>query len=256
MGDGRGSTEQDGGPSTSERSDEDDDLSERLRSVDFHDDPETARRLRMEAQRTVDKQATLLDDIDSKAIRLLRVNVLLIGLILTMLSFASRAEYTDVGTFLNVYTGIGILSLVLSSAFAAVTYTTSDLAVGVNPDDVVLLLELDPTSVEFEGVMSKSYARWIRFNERTTVRNTPLITSTVILVIAAIAYLSLGVYVALIGAVPTSLEAATHLAMVSIGVTTGIPWQVRDACLESDLIVTVIEFFERHASNPPNLFTF
>lgn len=235
---------------------EHEDLVDRLRAVSFQGDAETARQLRMEAERTVDKQVDLLDDIDSKAIRLLRVNVVLVGLILTVLSFLSRAEYVDVGAILNVYTGVGLLSLVLSSGFAAVTYTTSDLAVGVNPGDVALLLELDPTTAEFEEVVTKSYARWIRFNERTTVRNTPLITSTVVLMIAAIAYLSLGVYVALIGAVPPGLEAIAQLAMVVIGVTTGIPWQVGDASLESDSVARVIDFLERHAPDPPNLFTF
>lgn len=221
------------------------DLVERLRAVDFRGDAETARYLRMEAQRTVDKQVTLVDDIDSKAIRILRVNVLLVGLILTALSFVSRTEYTEVGSVLNVYTGVGILSLVLSSAFAALTFTASDLEVGVDPDDVALLLGSDPTPGEFEEVVAKSYATWIRFNERTTVMTTPLISSTVFMVIAAIAYLSLGVYVALVGPLPVGLETITHSSLVGIAVAIGLPWQVRDACLEAGFLATIIDFFER-----------
>ena len=243
-------------PTDETRMAEHSDLSARLRSIDFHGDSKAVHQLRLEAQRTIDKQVSALGDIDSKAIRILRVNVLLIGLILTALSFTSQAEYTNVQSFLNVYTGLGIVSLIISTAFAALTYTASDLEVGVDPDDVALLLESDTTTTEFDEVVTKSYAMWIRFNDRTNIRNTPLITMTVFLVIAAIAYLSLGVYGALVGPIPSTLGVFTHVALVGIGVTTGLPWQIWDACLEIDSIASVIDFLQQRVPKPPNLFRF
>lgn len=222
------------------------DLPTRLRSINFDGDLEAARQLRTEAQRTVDQQVASLNDIDSKAIRILRVNVLVVGLILTALSFVSRAESINVPAFLNSYMGFGVLSLILSSAFAALTYTASDLEVGVDPEDVALILERDASTADLEEVVTKSYATWIRFNDRTNVRNTPLITTTVFFVIAAIAYLSLGVYAALIGPIPILLEVITHLALIGVGIATGLPWQVRDACLELHFVTVIIDLLKRN----------
>lgn len=206
-----------------------DDLERRLRSIDFEGDTETARKLRTEARWTLDNQVKSLGDIDSKAIKMLRVNVLLVGLILTALSFAANARSVSVESFLNVYLGTGILSLILSSATAAVTYAASDLEVGVDPYDVANVLELDVMGPEFEVVASKSYALWIDYNDATNALNAPWITLTVLLVVIAIAYLSLGSYAAFNDGLPWSIEAVTNGMLLVFAWRTGIVGQTREA---------------------------
>lgn len=206
-----------------------DDLERRLRRIDFEGDTEAARKLRVETHRTLDNQVRSLDGIDSKAIKVLRVNVLLVGLILTALSFAANSRSVSVESFLNVYLGTGLLSLLLSSATVAVTYTGSDVNVGVDPDDIANVLELDLSNEEFEAVVAKSYAMWIGFNDSTNVRNTPWITVTILLIVVAIAYLSLGVHVAFNEGVPWVVEAGANVLLLVLAWRTGIRGQVSKA---------------------------
>lgn len=209
----------------------DEELAEKLRDITFDGDAEAASTLRNEAQRTIDAQMSSLGDIDSKAIKILRINLVLTGIILTLLSFVAQVGDPEISVqaFVNPFVGAALVSLLLSSAMAALTYTASDLDVGVDPEDLARLLELDVTVQESDVVLTKGYARWIDFNDETNVRNTPLITGTILLVVFAIAFLSLGVYDALLGPVPGPLTATTIVALVIVTLLTGFVGQVRRA---------------------------
>lgn len=116
-----------------------DELRKELESIDFEGNVELLSELRSEARETATGQQETLNDIDSKASKILRVNVLLIGVIISTLSIAAKiggkpaTAGPDNGTptllldhFLNLYTKLGVGFLILSTALAALTYTASD----------------------------------------------------------------------------------------------------------------------------------
>lgn len=166
------------------------------RLPDFDGDLEAARRLRAEGRSTLDHQLDALDDIDSKASSILRVNMLLLGLILTALSLAAEDGIISLGELSNGYTFVGIIFLLLSTAFAALTYTASDTEVGIDSKTMRNALEADLTSREVEVGMAEGYAYWIDFNARTNTLNTVLITLTSWFIVISLANFSLGIYAA------------------------------------------------------------
>jgi hypothetical protein len=67
-----------------------DELEAELEAIEFQGDVETLRTLRSEADLTVGRQLATLTDIDDKASRMLRLNVLLVGVVVSGLSIASQ----------------------------------------------------------------------------------------------------------------------------------------------------------------------
>lgn len=184
-----------------------DDLREELKSLDFGGDAKLLSELRAEARETVDAQRSTLNDIDTKASKILRLNILLIGVIVSALSIAaqnggSNSTVPGVEPFVNVYMKLGIVSLVLSTALAAITYTASELDVGVSSTNLKNLLRADFQLDEAQELLVKNYIVRINFNRSTNIRNIPLITSTIAFIVAGVVFFALGMYEVVIGAVP------------------------------------------------------
>lgn len=171
----------------------------RINALDFNGDTEAARRLCEEGRTTLDHQLQSLDDIDSKAISLLRVNIILVGLILTAASFISDSQTTTLDEIFNPYFTVGVVALIGSSALAALTYTATDSEVGIEDDAIDAVLGADLSEIELEVAIAESQAHWIRFNNRTNLINAPLITLTTVLIVVALVHLAIGVYDAVIG---------------------------------------------------------
>jgi hypothetical protein len=212
-----------------------DDLREDLADIDFSGDPVQLSELREEARETVDAQQETLNDIDTKASRILRLNVVLIGALISVLSIATRtgsdSESGNVGVepFVNVYTEVGVGALVLSTAFAAMTYTASELDVGVSSENLADLLRADFTADETEELLVKNYVTRINFNRSTNVRNIPLIQLTIIFVVSAIVSFVLGVYQGVVGSVPPWLLVPAVGLVVGVVVVSGLVTQIRRA---------------------------
>lgn len=171
-----------------------------LRDIDFSGNTDQLSELRQEARQTVDAQRATLEDIDTKASRILRLNVTLIGILVSVLSIVTQfGPETESGLgriepFLNVYTEIGVGALVLSTAFAAMTYTTSELDVGISSENLTDLLRADFSREETEELLIKNYIIRINFNRSTNVRNIPLFQLTILFIIVAIVSFVLGLY--------------------------------------------------------------
>jgi hypothetical protein len=186
-------------------------LTQELASIDYDPDGSTGLQKSIaEGRETLNTQIDNINDIDTKAIRILRVNVLLIGLILSALTFSARSEAIPLEDLLNIYIGTGLFLSVSSTAMAAVTYTASDFRAGMSTENIITMLDEDLTDEELELVLSKSYAKWISNNQSTEIINSFYSTSTILLLIFAVTYLSLGIYHALIGPVPFLLEGGTN----------------------------------------------
>jgi len=176
-----------------------------------------------EAQKTLGQQIQALTDIDAKAIKILRVNVAVIAILLSALTLGARSGSLAVKDFWNIYFGIGFVGLLVSTTTAALTYRATDFRVGVDSENVERVLENDLHDEELLEVLAKSYARWIEYNVQANVRNAPWITATILILIAALAYLSLGIYHAVIAHVSTEILFATNLVLLGVVYWSGLP---------------------------------
>lgn len=205
-------------------------LQEELKSIDFAGDAKLLAELRSEARETVDAQKSTLNDIDTKASKILRLNVLLIGVIVSALSIAAQSGSStsaapSVEPFVNLYMKLGVASLVLSTALAAMTYTASELDVGLSSTNLKNLLKADFSPQETQELLVKNYIVRINFNRSTNIRNIPLITSTIVLVVAGIVFLALGIYEVTIGSVPWWLSGSTTVVISGVVITSGVVTQ-------------------------------
>lgn len=205
-----------------------DELQDSLESIDFPGDVDTLSELRAEARDTVDCQSDTLNDIDTKASKILRLNILLIGILVSVLSVAAQngggdgASLSAVDSFINIYMEIGVSSLVLSTAFAAMTYTASELDVGVSSNNLFTILDADLSRKDVEELLVKNYIIRINFNRSTNIRNIPLIQLTIFFVVSAVVFFTLGVYDALFGSVPCWLLGAALLLLIGVLAVSGV----------------------------------
>lgn len=188
-------------------------MKSRIQELDYQGDKEALQRLSEESEKTLQYQLQSLNDIDSKAISILRVNVLLLGLMLTAASIIADSSL-ELARFGNNYIYVGLASLISSSTVAALTYTASDSEVGIESNRINDVIASDLTEMEFELAVAQSHRRWIWFNNKTNIINAPLITLTNILLIVSISHLALGVYVALIGEHSLLLAAILWILLV------------------------------------------
>jgi hypothetical protein len=93
----------------------------------------------------------------------------------------------------NIYTELGVLSLLLSTAFAGLTYTASALRIGLTGDSLrQIVFEGDtPDRKRLRG-LANSYASWIEQNYETNAYNAPLATGMLLLLVYAVTLLALG----------------------------------------------------------------
>jgi hypothetical protein len=179
-------------------------------------DPAVAATAREELRTTFTYQVERLREIDTKAIEILKANLVLIGIVVTGGSIVVQTEF-DLGGFLNPFTFGGGILLLVSTGLAAVTYTASDLRGGLSIADVdaVIAAEHGRTRPEeaggdgardrppgFDERLLRSYAEWIDYNARVTAVNDLLATVTVLLVFLAFVYVVAGVAVGAAGLSP------------------------------------------------------
>lgn len=175
---------------------------------------------REETRTTFEYQVQRLQEIDSKAIEILKANLLLIGIIVTAGSILVQTEF-EVGPFLNAFTAAGGLLLFVSTGLAGVTYTASNLRGGLDADAIERAVAADAD--RFEERLLRSYGRWIEHNAQVTAVNDVLITATVLLVIVSFAYVVAGAVVATV----TLSTAGTAVAFVAF--TVPVAWLTRVA---------------------------
>jgi len=182
-------------------------------------DPTVAAATREELRTTFDYQVERLREIDTKAIEILKANLLLIGILVTGGTILVQTDL-QVAAFINPFTITGGILLLASTGLAAVTYTASDIRGGLDPEAVEVAIAdfararvdqggadqgPDPRAVvdgneeprqQFEERLIRSYAEWIDYNARVTAVNDLLATVMVISVFVAFVYVLAGGVVA------------------------------------------------------------
>lgn len=175
--------------------------------------------MREEVRTTVEGQVAWLREIDDKAMRTLRFNAILLGLVVPV--FSSAVEFgtvTEMTAFYNVHTVLGTATLVASTALAGLIYTASSIEAGVSSDDVRTARRHELTDKEVHDVLLASYVTWIRSNRKTIRWNSTLITGTVALTIAAFVSLALGLAFALLGEIPATVTYSTYLGLLVVAI--------------------------------------
>jgi hypothetical protein len=198
-----------------------------MRDDESSETPAALEMTREEARATLERQLGTLDDIDTKAARILRLNVVVAGALLTVVSITVDAD-VRVSPLFNVYTVFGASALLGSTVFAALTYTVSDARAGLSATDIrgILAEEYDEDEL-LEGLVD-GYADWIAFNHHENIRNTPLITATVLGLIYAVTGFFIGVVEAFAGPVSPAVAAAAAVGMVAMAVVTDLHGQIRE----------------------------
>ena len=175
---------------------------------------------REELRTTFEYQVQRLGEIDSKAIEILKANLLLIGLVVTGGSVLIQTDL-PVDTFINLFTITGGLLLLGSTGLSAVTYTASNLRGGLDSEAVEAAVAADDDSAAFETQLLRSYAQWIEYNARVTAVNDLLATITVLLVFVAFVYVVAGIAVG--GAGLSTLGELVAFGLVSL-LMAGFTW--------------------------------
>lgn len=127
---------------------------------------------RQELQQTLSYQVQQLREIDTKAIEILKANLLLFELGVTGGSTFVQTAVT-VEPFLNVFIATGVVLLLVSTALVGITYTASNLRGGLDRAAIerAMAAETDGQTAEFEKQLLRSYARWIEYNAWMAVVN-------------------------------------------------------------------------------------
>lgn len=160
--------------------------------TDTYTDKASLEVLRDEMRLTFESQVERLREIDNKAIEILKANLLLIGIFVTGISILVQTG-VEFGSFINVYTVFAGLLLLVSTALAGVTYTSSNIRGGIDGQSLEATLEAGYTDDEFAEALASSYGNWIEYNAGVIAVNDILITVTVLLVIDALVYLVAGI---------------------------------------------------------------
>lgn len=182
---------------------------------------------REEARATVDHQIRTINDVDVEAVRILRANVVLAGLVLTGVSLVVRSGREVGATVLNGYLVSGLGFLLFSTALAAVTYTASSMQPGIGPDDLRSILHSNYSADQVRTGLIEGYAHWMEFDRATNVRDAPLLTATIVLLAWALGFVGAGVVVAFRGPVPWYVHWSVPILLLAFTASTGLYGQVR-----------------------------
>jgi hypothetical protein len=174
-----------------------------------------------EARRFLDEQLSSIDSVDEKAIQLFQVVTVVVGLLLSLLSFVYDGREAAAVQLLNPVTLAGIACLVGAMAAAAITYSTGQYHAGVGAEDLRWIVEEGYADGEFRRTLYEDllvgYADWIEANGRANQRQGVFITVTILAILYGVALLAVGVVTVLLPAL--SLPFAAVLALVLAGIT-------------------------------------
>lgn len=160
-------------------------------SLDEHD-LETLRTTQNEARAVLDHQIDTFRHVDDKAARTLRLDAILLGLLITAVSFVSRSDGVDIDPFMNWLTICGATLLLLSFIFAVWTLTVTNIQTGVGPNDIQRLVDEKYDEKSWLILLLRSEAEWMRWNDRQQSLNGTLLTISHVTLILSVVGLAAG----------------------------------------------------------------
>lgn len=139
-----------------------------------------------EARHTVDQQIEKIHREDEKAVKLLRVNTLTLGVLASGLSITIQADSIPAEEFLNAHMVVGLLAMIFASIIAAMAYTSSSFESGINPNAVRNSPGMDRR--RFLEKLSFEYSQWIQSNSTVHRFNAHAITWAIAFAISGIMF--------------------------------------------------------------------
>lgn len=133
-----------------------------------------------EARHTVDHHIDRIHKVDQKAVGIFRVNLLLIGILLTSLTIVINVDDVSIGPFFNIWSFGSLFFLVLSTFFASITYTSSEYDLGISPELIEDFQNGQYGSAEdFHEELADLYKEWMVHNRTMGRFNAYLITISI-----------------------------------------------------------------------------
>ncbi|QLH81955.1 hypothetical protein [Halosimplex pelagicum] len=157
-------------------------------------DPAALAVARAEARHTLGEQIDALTATDAKALKLVQFSTGLLGVVLSVLSFAGPGARAAANRYLVAGTGL----LVVAAVVAVVAYTATARVVGIDGDSLRRTTE-GVSERSLERALVAEYADWIRFNAVVNRRGALLVTVTLLCVLGGILAFALGVLRATLG---------------------------------------------------------
>lgn len=135
-------------------------------SIPAEHDIATLRSAQAQTRSVLDHQIQNFADIDDTAAKTFRLDAILLGLLLTAVSFVVRTDVVAIESYLNPLMVFSVICLIGSFVAAVVTYTTTGIETGIGPADVERLIDRRYTETEWLVLLLRSEGKWIRANER------------------------------------------------------------------------------------------
>ncbi|PSQ64850.1 MAG: hypothetical protein BRD24_09145 [Halobacteriales archaeon SW_9_67_24] len=163
-----------------DRSDADDGAASRADAVD-------------RLERVIDTQIDTVDDFDQKAAYVTRFVGVVLGLVLTAVSLASRFGGGDPATQLPAVAAVagGVVRLVAAVAGAIVTYLSSRVVVGLHPHAARAIADGEYGGDEYNTLLLRAYADAVERNRQVLSANARRFRWTLVALLVGIAYLAM-----------------------------------------------------------------
>lgn len=150
-------------------------------------DAETLRVQREEAKDVLEQQNEKLRDIDDKALRTVRITVLLLGALLSTLKLLGESASP-----INGYMVFGSWLLVLSVVSGVLTYSVSGPYFGPGSKYVDRVLGRNPPRANWEVTLLRGYADWMEEMKELNDENAKLLLLTQTLLVAGVVFVTYG----------------------------------------------------------------
>jgi hypothetical protein len=137
-----------------------------------------------ELRGVLDSQQSVMNDIDDKALRTVRITALLLGVVVPAAGLAAV-------TFQPLLAAVGVLALIFSAISGVLTYGESDLVVGPSGEYAVSLASGDETDWELDFLVE--LASWTESNAADIADNGRLLFYTQALFVVGIVALTASV---------------------------------------------------------------
>ncbi|WP_135824796.1 hypothetical protein [Halorussus ruber] len=152
----------------------------------LHDEDERREVTYDEARAVLEAQRETLADMDTKAVRTVRITVLLVGALLS-------AWRIEAGLFDPVFASMGSLALVGSLVAGTFTYSESDIYLGPNEEYVTRLADGDFDDENWKENLLYNFGGWIAENGSEIRLNGYLLLTTQVLLVVGIVCTALAV---------------------------------------------------------------
>lgn len=176
----------------------------------------TNRTLAVAARRTLQSQENWIRQIDEKAMRTLRFNTVLLGLLLPGFSYAVRHDIVaSPEAFYNGHVAAGVGLLLASIVLAGLTYTSSSIQTDISAGDISEARTANYTDATTHDALVSGYELSIRENRGVLFWNAVLVNATVFSMVAGLTVLALGTVVALGIHIPLWAYATSYAALAA-----------------------------------------